>query len=59
MGKGHPTDASPTLGRVVPERGYVNCNVAVSSARANTIKRHGTAAEHEAIAKWMRSLGAA
>lgn len=58
IGKGQPTDASPTLDRVVPEKGYVKGNVAVISSRANTIKRHGTAAEHEAIARWMRSVGA-
>lgn len=50
-------DASPTIDRVIPEKGYVKGNVAVISKRANTIKNCGTAAEHRRIAKWIESFG--
>jgi hypothetical protein len=49
-------DSSPTIDRVIPERGYVCGNVAVISKRANTIKNCGTAAEHRRIAEWMESF---
>lgn len=54
-----PTDASPSLDRVNPAWGYVRDNIAVVSHRANSIKRDGTAAEHTAIADWMRGKGLA
>ncbi len=50
---------SPTLDRLVPRKGYVRRNVAVISHKANRIKSDGTAAEHAAIAKWMRYRAAA
>ncbi len=43
-----------SLDRVDNDRGYVRGNVAVMSYRANRLKNDGTAAEHEAIAAWMR-----
>jgi hypothetical protein len=46
-------DNSPSLDRLVPERGYVPGNVAVISLRANTLKNSGTAEEHRHIADWM------
>lgn len=51
------SDTSPSLDRLIPEKGYVKGNVAVISQRANVIKNCGTAAEHEAIARWMREQG--
>lgn len=54
LGKGGPTDNSPTLDKVVPELGYVPDNVVVISWRANRLKSDGTAEEHERIAAWMR-----
>lgn len=51
-------DSGPSIDRLIPERGYVRGNIAVISGRANRIKNNGTAAEHERIAAWMRSLGA-
>ena len=43
--------------RVVPSLGYVPGNVAVISHRANFIKMHGTAKEHELIAAYIRQHG--
>jgi len=54
-GKGR-TGNSPSIDRVVPERGYVKGNIAIISDRANTIKSFGTAEEHRRIADWMDSF---
>jgi hypothetical protein len=48
-------DESPTLDRVIPERGYVKGNVAVISWRANRLKSDATLAELLAIARYVRS----
>lgn len=48
-----------SLDRVDNTRGYVKGNVAVMSYRANRLKNDGTARDHEVIAVWMRSKGAA
>lgn len=37
--KGHSTDNSPTLDRILPELGYIKGNIWVISYRANAIKR--------------------
>lgn len=58
-GDGKYCEGSPTLDRMDPSRGYVRGNVAVISFRANRLKNNGTAEEHERIAAWMRSGGAA
>jgi hypothetical protein len=47
-GRVQPT--SPSLDRIVPERGYVRGNVVVVSSRANTLKRDATPAELRALA---------
>lgn len=44
---------SPSLDRIVPERGYVKGNVRVISSRANTLKRDGTLDEFRAIVAYM------
>lgn len=54
-GAGAHSDASPSLDRIDPTKGYVKGNVAVISYRANRVKNDGTAEEHEAIAEFMRS----
>jgi hypothetical protein len=54
-GDGARTDASPTLDRIEPARGYVAGNVAVISWRANRIKSDGSLSELERIVAWMRT----
>lgn len=54
-GVGKATDNSPSIDRMNPALGYVRGNVTVVSWRANRIKNDGTAEEHEAIARFMRS----
>ena len=48
-------DASPSLDRIVPEKGYVVGNIAVISSRANRIKSNATADEIERVVAWLRS----
>lgn len=50
--------AVPSVDRLDSRRGYVKGNVAVISFRANSLKNDGTAEEHEAVARWMRSFAA-
>ena len=45
---------SPTLDRIIPERGYVRGNVRVISHRANTIKSDASIDEIEAVYLYMR-----
>nr|DAV12594.1 MAG TPA: restriction endonuclease [Caudoviricetes sp.] len=54
FGRGQVQPGSPTVDRVVPEKGYVRGNVCVISHRANQIKSNGTIAEHEAVLRYMR-----
>jgi hypothetical protein len=46
---------SPTLDRLIPERGYVPGNIAVISHRANTMKSDATVEEIQKLYKWMSS----
>lgn len=48
-------DASPSLDRIVPEKGYVVGNIAVISNRANRIKSNASAEEIERVAAWLRA----
>lgn len=50
-------EASPSLDRLVPSKGYVRGNVAVISFRANRIKSNASGAEVQAVATWMASMG--
>ena len=54
FGRGQVQPGSPTVDRVVPERGYIRDNICVISHRANQIKSNGTIAEHEAVLRYMR-----
>ena len=51
--KGRMVDASPSLDRVDPSKGYTLENTRVISNRANRIKNDGTAEEHRKIAAYM------
>ena len=53
-GEGHVQPNSPTLDKIIPEKGYVKGNVWVISARANQLKNNATIEELEAIAKAVR-----
>lgn len=48
-GRRGPQDTSPSLDRIVPEKGYVKGNVVVISHRANKIKSDATPEEIEAV----------
>lgn len=52
-GKAGPS--SPTLDRIIPERGYVKGNVRVISYRANQIKNDGNAEEHLKVAEYIKN----
>lgn len=45
-----------SLDRIENKKGYVVGNIIVMSYKANRLKNDGTAQEHEAIARWMRSM---
>ena len=45
VSKGQPSDASPSLDRIVPKKGYVRGNVIIVCNKANTIKSHATVKE--------------
>lgn len=51
---GKTSDNSPSIDRIIPELGYIKGNVMVISWRANSIKRDGTAEDHDKIAKYIR-----
>ena len=42
MGNGKIGDTSPTLDKIIPERGYVKGNVQVISHKANSMKRNAS-----------------
>lgn len=50
---GHVADNSPSLDRIVPDRGYVKGNVAWISNKANTIKSSADEKELYAVADWL------
>lgn len=49
-------DGSPTLDRIVPEKGYVKGNVAVISHKANRIKNNGSLEELEAVVSYTKKM---
>ena len=53
-GRRGPTEASPTLDRITPSRGYVRGNIVVVSWRANRLKSDATMLELETIVRWYR-----
>jgi hypothetical protein len=48
-------DSSPSLDRIIPERGYVLGNIAVISNKANRIKSNATPEELDRVALWLRA----
>lgn len=55
-GIGRVHDASPTLDRIVPDRGYVKGNVVVISMRANRLKSDASIMELRRIASFYEQL---
>ena len=53
-GEGHIQPNSPTLDKIIPEKGYVKGNVWVISHKANLLKSNATFEELEAIVKAVR-----
>lgn len=49
------TDASPTIDRLIAEKGYVKGNISVISSRANRIKSDASLAELERLCAWFCS----
>lgn len=56
FGKGKPNPNSPSLDRMVPEKGYVPGNIMVICDRANRIKRDGTPEEFHRLAQFLRAF---
>jgi hypothetical protein len=56
--KGGSSDNSPSLDKIVNERGYVKGNVRVISNRANTLKNNATAEELQLILDDIRRISA-
>jgi hypothetical protein len=54
-GKG-PSDNSPSLDRIIPERGYVKGNIVVTSWRANSLKSDSTLEEMKKIVSFYEKL---
>lgn len=48
-------DASPSLDRIDPSRGYIAGNVVVISHKANRLKNDAGLAELEALVAWLKS----
>lgn len=55
-GKRGAGDNSPSVDRIIPEKGYVKGNVVVISNRANRIKQDATIEELEKLAAFYRKL---
>ena len=56
LGRGEQVDGSPTLDRIIPERGYVRGNVIVISWRANRLKSNATIEELSLISDFFTHL---
>lgn len=54
ISNGNFSDNSPTLDRIIMERGYVKGNVMVISWRANRLKNNGTIKDFEQIIDYMK-----
>lgn len=55
-GLGRLCDASPSLDRLTPARGYVLGNIAVISYKANRMKSNGSRDELRGLLRWMDSV---
>jgi hypothetical protein len=55
IGRGH-SDNSPSLDRIIPEKGYVPNNIQIISQRANEIKSDATPLELMKVATYIKKL---
>lgn len=53
-GAGKPAHSSPSLDRLVPEKGYVRGNIQVISHLANSMKQNATPDQLKRFAEWVR-----
>ena len=56
QGRGHSCPNSPSLDRIVPEKGYVKGNIIVVSHKANSIKNAGTATEIGRVYRFYKAI---
>lgn len=56
IGEGFVSPNSPTLDRIIPEKGYVKGNVTVISSMANTIKSYATPEQVIAVGEYSKKL---
>ena len=54
--KGKPSEGSPSLDRIIPEKGYVKGNVIIVSHKANTIKSDASPKEIWRVFKHYNNL---
>jgi 5-methylcytosine-specific restriction endonuclease McrA len=50
---GEKDDASPSIDRIHPERGYTVANIAILCWRCNNLKRDATPTELKTVTDWM------
>jgi hypothetical protein len=53
-GSSRQGNTSPSLDRIVPDKGYVPGNVAIMSMKANRLKSNGTLDEITKVYKWLK-----
>lgn len=55
-GDGKPIPNSPSLDRIIPEKGYVKDNIIVVSQKANTIKNNATIEELKKVVEFYEKI---
>jgi len=53
-GSSRQGNTSPSLDRIVPDKGYVPGNVAIMSMKANRLKSNGTLDEITKVYRWLK-----
>lgn len=56
LGAGKVHAASPTIDRIVPEKGYTRGNIVIISQKANAIKSNATWQEIRQVSHWLKNL---